>query len=86
MDPDVYAALLNVLKQGLSKKHTNFRKPISPETRLAVTLRYLALGDCFRSLSQQFRIGLSTTRIIVRETCKVIIKTYIDKPNSRQCG
>jgi hypothetical protein len=36
-------------------------------------MRYLALGDSFRSLSQQFRVGLSTSRAIVKETCKSII-------------
>jgi hypothetical protein len=87
MDPDVYANLIEVLRTDLSKKHTNFRRPISAEIRLALTLRYLALGDCFRSLSQQFRVGLSTTRLIIRETCKVIIKTlqnrYLSTPRTR---
>ena len=88
MGPDVYMGLLAKLKVGLTKRSTNCRSPIGPDTRLAITLRYLALGDCFRTLSQEFRVGLSTSRAIVKETCKVIIKclgqTYLRTPNTRQ--
>ena len=75
MAPHVHDKLLHMLSPGLTKKHTNFRPPIPARVRLGVTLRYLALGDCFISISQQFRIGLSTVREIVRETCQVIIRT-----------
>ena len=88
MSPKVYRKLFNILKKGLTKKHTNMRKPISAEARLALTMRYLALGDGFLSLSQQFRIGLSTCRLIVRETCRLIYRTmkarYLRTPASCQ--
>lgn len=88
MKPDTYDALLELLRDGLTKKHTNCRTPVSAEIRLAVTLRFLALGDCFRSLSHQFRLGLSTTRLIVRTTCQVIIKylqsRYLVTPSTEQ--
>ena len=32
-------------------------RPISPDERLALTLKYLATGESFRSLSFQFRIS-----------------------------
>ena len=64
------------------------RKPISPEARLALTMRYLALGDGFLSLSQQFRVGLSTVRLIVRQTCRLIYRTlkgrYLCTPRTHQ--
>ena len=75
MPPEVYDNLFKLLKKGLTRKHTNMRKPICPEARLALTMRYLALGDGFLSLSQQFRIGLSTCRLIVRQTCRLIYRT-----------
>jgi hypothetical protein len=88
MSPEVYRSLLAKLTPGLTKRHTNCRAPISPETRLLVTLRYLALGDGFRSLSQIFRIGVSTARLIVKETCSTIISTltedYLKTPSTRQ--
>ena len=73
MPVDVYRMLLAKVKPLITKKHTKYRKPIAPQVRLAVTLRFLSLGDGFRSLSQQFRIGLSTCREIVRETCQAIV-------------
>ena len=87
MPVDVYRLLLDKVKPLIKKRHTKFRKPISAEVRLAVCLRFLALGDGFRSLSQQFRIGLSTTRGIVKETCKAIVRAlqqqYLYTPTSR---
>ena len=74
MDPDVYQDLLDEVRPGITKQHTNFRRPISAERRLAITLRFLALGDGFRSCAQQFRVGLSTSRNIVQETCQAIIR------------
>ena len=88
MDIPVFKSLLALLRPGLTKQHTNFRPPIPAKVRLLVTLRYLALGDCFVSISQQFRIGLSTAREIVRETCQVIAKTmqplYLRTPSTEQ--
>lgn len=85
---DVYAKLLIIMKPHLRKQYTNWRKPISAEVRLAVTLRFLAMGDGFRSLSQQFRIGLSTTREIVLETCQkiynVLQEEYLSTPTNVQ--
>ena len=88
MAPDVYAGLLNLLKDGLTKQDTNFRPAIPADTRLALTLRYLALGDGFRSCCQQFNVGLSTSRMIVRETCQVIYNMlkdrYLKTPRTRK--
>lgn len=88
MPPAVYNNLLNLLRPGLQKKHTNFRAPISPLQRLSITMRYIALGESFRSISQQFRVGLSTVREIVKHTCQCIISTmmqdYMKTPDSTE--
>ena len=47
-------------------------KPISPAERLTLTLRFLATGESFRSLSFQFRISKSAISYIVQEVCKAI--------------
>ena len=86
MSPDLFQQLVNILCPRIQKCHTNFRLPIPPETRLAITLRYLALGDCFRTLHQSFRVGLSTARYIVIDTCLAIIdlmmQDYIQAPTT----
>ncbi|KAK3925296.1 Protein ANTAGONIST OF LIKE HETEROCHROMATIN PROTEIN 1 [Frankliniella fusca] len=45
---------------------------IGPGERLALTLRYLAVGDFQKSLSYEFLISPSTICGIVRETCSVL--------------
>ena len=88
MSPDAYNTLLDLLTPALTRKHTNFRCPISADTRLALTLRYLAMGRCSRELHQSFRVGLSTTRRIIKETCKAIVDVlqplYMQSPSSVQ--
>lgn len=58
------------------------------EQRLALTLRFLASGDCMRSLSYAFRIGHSTVSKIVNETCRVMYEilapTYLQLPDTNK--
>ncbi|KAI9556056.1 hypothetical protein GHT06_018623 [Daphnia sinensis] len=63
-------------------------RSIPVEQRLALTLRFLASGDCMRSLSYAFRIGHSTVSEIVRETCEKIFETlspiYLKQPDTNE--
>lgn len=54
------------------KKNTKWRDAISANDRLALTLRFLASGETFRSLAFSFRMGRSTVGKIVKETCVII--------------
>ena len=63
----------------LQKQKTFYRQPLEPGLRLALTLRYLASGDSYQSLSFNFRVAANTICIVVRETCEAIIKTYEDE-------
>ncbi|XP_055905518.1 uncharacterized protein LOC129941006 [Eupeodes corollae] len=64
--------LLFLIRNLITFKNTRWRKAISPEERLAVTLRYLATGNCFRSLHYEFLIGETTLREIIKDTCDKI--------------
>ncbi|XP_055307884.1 putative nuclease HARBI1 [Sitodiplosis mosellana] len=55
MSPQHFDILLEKVSPIIAKKDTTFRRPISPETRLTITLRYLASGDSYRSLMLLFR-------------------------------
>lgn len=48
------------------------RQAISANEKLAVTLRFLASGDSFKSLSVHFRIAPNTISLFVPEVCKAI--------------
>ncbi|XP_012542612.3 protein ALP1-like [Monomorium pharaonis] len=71
MAPQLFEALLTLVGPVIVKEYI-IREPISPETRLQITLRYLALGDNMKSLSYAFRIAHNTISKIVSETCNAI--------------
>ncbi|CAN8004230.1 unnamed protein product [Ixodes pacificus] len=72
MPPSTFDTLLGLVGPKIERKVTPFREPISPHDRLAITLRFLANGDTFRSLSYNFLIGRSTAAVIIRQTTAAI--------------
>ncbi|KAF6215734.1 hypothetical protein GE061_000066 [Apolygus lucorum] len=48
------------------------REPIPVGLRLSLTLRFLAAGESMVSLAYLYRIGKSTTSLIIKETCLAI--------------
>ena len=85
MSPERFQHLNSLTAPYLTKACRN-RVPISPEQRLAITLRYLATGDSQKSESFNFVVGRSTVSKIVRECCsalwQALAKTYIPTPTS----
>jgi len=64
--------LLSKISHRLQKR--SIRQAITPEERLVLTLRYLATGNSFASLSFSFRIAKCTVCLIVRECCRIIVE------------
>ncbi|XP_051165273.1 uncharacterized protein LOC127284034 [Leptopilina boulardi] len=48
---------------------------ISPSEKLIVTLRYLATGESYTSLSRQFRMGIKTIQVFIPETLLILWRT-----------
>ena len=48
--------LFNAVSHTISRQDTKLRSSIKPAERRAVTLRYLATGETFKSLEYSFRI------------------------------
>lgn len=65
---------LELVAPIITKKTTKFREPISASQRLAVTLRFLATGESYRSLQYMFRIPHNTISGIIPEVCDAIYK------------
>ena len=86
MSPDRFQHLLSLVAEDIIKDTTNCRVPVSPEERLALTLRFLASGESQQSLCYSFRLGKSTVSKIVAETCSAIYlclkDTYLKSPQS----
>ncbi|KAL3189805.1 hypothetical protein MRX96_020831 [Rhipicephalus microplus] len=72
MPPRTFETLLSLVERLIEKRVTPFRLPISAHERLAMTLRFLANGDTFQSLTFNILTGRSTAGEIVRETTAVL--------------
>ena len=72
--------ILEKIRPQISKKNTVMREAIPAEIRLAITLRYLATGDSYASLSFLFKVSKQSISYIVSETMRSIneaLKDYI---------
>lgn len=78
LSPEQFEMLLERVSPMIQKRDTNMRKAISPETRLAITLRYLSSGDSYRSLMLLFRVPHNTISGIVSETCQAIYSALVN--------
>ena len=58
---------------------TWMRRAFTPELKLAITLRYLATGDSYRSLMYGFSVAHNTISVVVRQVCRAIIDEYAEE-------
>uniref|UniRef100_A0A6P7G6W6 Protein ANTAGONIST OF LIKE HETEROCHROMATIN PROTEIN 1-like n=1 Tax=Diabrotica virgifera virgifera TaxID=50390 RepID=A0A6P7G6W6_DIAVI len=86
MTIDCFDELLHLVENDIRKSDTNYREAISPEERLAITLRYLATGDTFYTIGHSFRVGFSTVSAIVVEVCEALCRNlqhiYLPEPTT----
>ena len=75
MNYEDFLQVLGYIERDITPKPINGgHEVIPPKARLAVTLRFLATGETFRSLSFQFRISKAAISYIVMEVCTAIFK------------
>ncbi|CAN7945833.1 unnamed protein product [Ixodes pacificus] len=72
MPPSTFDTLLELVRDKIRKTNTNWRKAITPEQRLIVTLRFLAAGQYIRGASFNNCMGCSTVCGIIQETCQAL--------------
>lgn len=65
--------LINLIAPKIAKSEKIFRKPISVQERLVVTLRFLVTGESFTSLQYLFRMSKQVISNIVPEVCEAIL-------------
>ncbi|XP_071652483.1 uncharacterized protein [Temnothorax longispinosus] len=77
----IFNQLLEMMTPFLVKKS---HRALIPEQRLALTLRFLDTGDQVLSIALAYRIGESTARKVIKETCAAIIRVlaplYLPSP------
>ena len=72
MTPEFFEMIKTRLEQHLARQTTNSRAPINVGEKLALTIRYLATGESYTSLSCQFRVGRSTISRFLPGVCRAI--------------
>lgn len=87
MSIERFDILLSLVRPKLERKSTA-RCPILPDERLAFTLEVLAHGPSVRYAARKYRIGESTGRKILYETCQAIwdtlAQTYVKPPDCEE--
>lgn len=81
-----FEILLNKVGPIIAKQETRFRETIPSKVRLAITLRYLASGNSFRSLHYLFKMSHQVISNIVKDCCAALItvlKDLIKLPSSQ---
>ncbi|KAJ8915446.1 hypothetical protein NQ315_003208 [Exocentrus adspersus] len=71
--------LLNKISPMISRKDTQMRDAIPAKVRLAITLRFLATGDSYRSLHFLFKVSSQIISKIVPEVCEALVEALKDE-------
>ena len=75
MDVGDFEFILSKISDLISpKERLGGTRPIESDERLALTLRYLATGESFQSLSSQYTISMSAISYIVKGCCKAVVE------------
>ncbi|CAN8032926.1 unnamed protein product, partial [Ixodes persulcatus] len=77
MDETTFKEVLDRVGPLIEKQDTNMRQSVKPDTRLELTLRFLATGKSKsqKSLAYQFRLAPATLHEALWETCLAICST-----------
>ena len=75
MAPADFELLINLVGPKIVKMDTRFRASIPIQERLAVTFRFLAIGNSYTSLQNLFQISKQAIRQTVPEVCQAIVET-----------
>lgn len=79
IDKDLFNEIVERVTPYIQKKVTFWRKPTEPGLRVAITLRFLATSDSYKSLQYSFRVAHNTISHIVPETYRAIVAAFRDE-------
>jgi hypothetical protein len=69
-----FELLMSITGSKVSRQNTNYRKSVTVNERLAVTLRFLATEDSYQSLMHLFKISKQSISTIVPEVCEALVE------------
>ena len=74
--PDLFQEILARIMPMIRRQDTNYREALDPGLKLALTLRYLATGSSYKTLSYNFRCGVSSISEFLPEVCSAILEVF----------
>jgi len=77
--PEMFDELHERCAGRLTKQTTNYRQPLEPGLKLALTLRHLASGATYKDMSYGWRVPHNTISRFVKEVCTAIVAKYTDE-------
>lgn len=89
MSYEDFMVLLEIIEPHITPRQVQGgQKVITAPERLTLTIRFLATGETYRSLSFQFRISVAAISYIVNEVCEAIVKylgpVYLNVPSTNE--
>jgi len=79
MPPAMYDEIVERLTPLLLKQTTNWRAPLDPGLKVALTLRHLASGSKYCDMQYAWRVPHNTISVVVREVCEAIVEEYTEE-------
>uniref|UniRef100_UPI00358F4AD4 putative nuclease HARBI1 n=1 Tax=Myxine glutinosa TaxID=7769 RepID=UPI00358F4AD4 len=76
MPPARFDEILHRITPRIEKEDTRLRKALQPGMKLAITLRHLATGDLYPTLSYDFRVSRNTIVKFIPEVCQAIVAEF----------
>uniref|UniRef100_A0A3P9HCQ4 DDE Tnp4 domain-containing protein n=1 Tax=Oryzias latipes TaxID=8090 RepID=A0A3P9HCQ4_ORYLA len=80
--------LVKLIGPSIQRRRTNYRTPIEPRRRLAITLWWFARSGEYRSIADTFGVGIATVCIIVRQVTSAIVellcRRFVSLPTGQQ--
>lgn len=69
--------LLELIGPAIKRRRTNYRVPIEPRRRLAITLWWFARSGEYRTIADMFDVGIATVCKIVRQVSSAIVERLL---------
>ena len=79
INPQLFTAVLERIEADITKQDTHYRKALEPGLKLAITLRFLATGDSYKTLMYGFRVASNTISKFIPDVCEAIVNAFGDE-------
>ena len=75
MTPEMFRELLDRVGPRITKDRAR-RPALEAGLKLAITIRFLATGSCYKNMAFNFRVGSNTISLFIPEVCDAIVAEY----------